>query len=286
MSSRSIHGTLESALVAVGREVAFPEDVDVAPAVRRRLEAERASGGSVVLAFRRRLESTAVRRPLQRPAWQGIAATAAAIILVFGAVVGLSPTARRAVADFLGLRGVKIETVPSPSVGVSVPPIGTGLDLGERVTLAQARSRVPFEIALPHDPGLAEPDEVYVKLLPTGEPEVFLVYAARPGIPRATSTRTGLLVSEFQARVDEDILFKKLYQPGTSIEAVRVNGQPGFWMSGRPHYVLVVDPRGNVVEDQVRLAGNVLLWERGAVTLRLEAAITKEQAIRIAGSFG
>jgi hypothetical protein len=36
--------------------------------------------------------------------------------------------------------------------------------------------------------------------------------------------------------------------------------------------------------EQVRLAGNVLLWERGTRTLRLEADISKEEALRIAES--
>ena len=38
--------------------------------------------------------------------------------------------------------------------------------------------------------------------------------------------------------------------------------------------------------EQVRLVGNVLLWERGTRTLRLEADITKEKALQIAASVG
>jgi uncharacterized protein DUF4367 len=34
----------------------------------------------------------------------------------------------------------------------------------------------------------------------------------------------------------------------------------------------------------VRLAGNTLLWERGALTLRLEADINEEEALKIARS--
>jgi hypothetical protein len=75
-------------------------------------------------------------------------------------------------------------------------------------------------------------------------------------------------------------------EAGTSVDGVRVDGAPGYWISGRPHFVLVVDSQGNIVEDDVRLAGNVLLWERGDVTLRLEAAVTKEEAVRIAESVG
>jgi hypothetical protein len=38
--------------------------------------------------------------------------------------------------------------------------------------------------------------------------------------------------------------------------------------------------------EQVRLAGNVLLWERGTRTLRLEADVSKAEALAIAASVG
>jgi hypothetical protein len=38
--------------------------------------------------------------------------------------------------------------------------------------------------------------------------------------------------------------------------------------------------------EQVRLAGNVLLWELGTRTFRLEADVPKAEALRIARSMG
>ena len=38
-------------------------------------------------------------------------------------------------------------------------------------------------------------------------------------------------------------------------------------------------------QDTLRLAGNTLVWEQDGVTMRLEAQVTKEQALRIAGTF-
>ena len=38
------------------------------------------------------------------------------------------------------------------------------------------------------------------------------------------------------------------------------------------------------ISETVRLAGNVLLWERKSLVLRLEAAIPKATALRIAAS--
>ena len=37
--------------------------------------------------------------------------------------------------------------------------------------------------------------------------------------------------------------------------------------------------------ETLRLAENTLLWERGGVTYRLEAQVTRDEAIRIASSF-
>jgi hypothetical protein len=38
------------------------------------------------------------------------------------------------------------------------------------------------------------------------------------------------------------------------------------------------------VPETIRLAGNVLLWERGELTLRIESGLTKEGAVRVAAS--
>jgi hypothetical protein len=62
-----------------------------------------------------------------------------------------------------------------------------------------------------------------------------------------------------------------------------VDGQPGFWLEGA-HFFSYFDRHGDMQSEQVRLAGNVLLWERGTRTLRLEADISKEEALRIAES--
>jgi hypothetical protein len=56
-----------------------------------------------------------------------------------------------------------------------------------------------------------------------------------------------------------------------------VDGAPGVWISGAPHVVL--GP-----ELPPRLAGNVLVWVRGAVTYRLEGkGLTLDAAQDVAG---
>ena len=76
----------------------------------------------------------------------------------------------------------------------------------------------------------------------------------------------------------------KTVGPGTAVRHVRVGAAPGAWITGRPHDILFADARGQIVADTVRLAGNVLLWERGGLVLRLEGARSLGEALRIARS--
>ena len=68
------------------------------------------------------------------------------------------------------------------------------------------------------------------------------------------------------------------------VEQVTVGGEPGYWFSGEPHFFAYRDAAGTLREEQTRLAGNTLIWQRGDLTLRLEGELPKEEAIRIAES--
>jgi hypothetical protein len=70
----------------------------------------------------------------------------------------------------------------------------------------------------------------------------------------------------------------------TRVESVRVGASPGFWISGGPHEIGYLKPDGEPFPESTRLAGNTLVWQRGAVTLRLECSCTKDRALGIAES--
>jgi hypothetical protein len=72
--------------------------------------------------------------------------------------------------------------------------------------------------------------------------------------------------------------------PGTKVEHVRVNGNPGIYLSGAPHAVLFQAQTGEVQTDRVRLAGNVLIYEQGRLTIRIEGTRTLGQALVLARS--
>jgi hypothetical protein len=221
------------------------------------------------------------RRPVIRVMWPRAVAAALVVLLAFVAAIAFSPRAREAVADLLGIGNVHIVLTP-PSPGVATKRLGEGLDLGREVTLAKAGQLVRYRIALPHDAVASTPDQVFVSTRFVGG-AVSLVYATNSDLPRASTTGVGMLLTEIPGSVVGAYL-QKSAGPSTKIQAVTVGGQGGFWLSGSPHEVAVVDPNGNIDPDTVRLAGNVLLWQRGTLTIRLESGLPLRTVLRIAAT--
>jgi RNA polymerase sigma factor (sigma-70 family) len=211
-------------------------------------------------------------------------------VLVGAALLGLGliawPDARNAIADRLGLRGVSIthvDEVPTPAATpLSTPavtsqptPIGASLGLGIAVSLDQAAARLGAQVLLPATLGL--PDAVYAT-----PGQVSLAYAARQSLPAvAQAGGVGLLLSEFRAAVDTNMLVGKGVPSGTNLQEVQVNGGRGFWIEGAPH-LFFREPNGNVRDSPARLASNTLLWEQGGLTLRIESGLQRDAALRIA----
>ena len=92
-----------------------------------------------------------------------------------------------------------------------------------------------------------------------------------------------ILVMEFPGASDVDLL-QKMLPPGTAIEPVTVGDHPGYWISGEPHELLYLAPNGNVEDEPARLASNVLAWNDGNLTFRIEGAPDLATAQRIAAS--
>jgi hypothetical protein len=241
---------LELALVQLGRELDVPPPPELASRVRARLD-----------------QAPATRTMLSRR--RGLVLALAVLAVAIGAVLAV-PGTRAAILEFFHLRGVTIQRVEElPTV-----PLQREFDelfLGDRVTLAEARDRADFDVVVPET--LGEPDAVFFQDNPPGG-MVSLVYGT-PEQPRA-------LFTQFRGKVDE-VIYKKV-AAGTHIAALQIEGRSGFFLSGDPHEFSYFDRTGEYRQEIVRLAGNTLLWERGALTLRLEADINREEAVEIARS--
>jgi hypothetical protein len=239
---------LELALVELGRSIEFPPAPDLTSRVRERIAAERPPRRSFL------------------PARRTLVIALALLAVAVGALMAV-PGTRAAILEFFGVRGVAIERVETlPTV-----PKNVDLNLGDPVALEQARELADFDVVVPE--ALGDPDEVYFSDFPPGG-MVSFVYGSSEE-PRA-------LLTQFRATV-EDTFMKKL-EATTNVEYVGVDDQPGVFLSGPPHVFGYLDAHGQYREETMRLVGNVLLWERRPLTLRLEADISRDEALRIARS--
>lgn len=272
MTDRSMVPTdaaLERRLRDLGSHLAYPPAPDLTRMVTQRLTLQPA--------------------PRLRVWWRwpvparALVAAVLTLVVVASAALAAFPAARTAVANWLGLSGVsivRVDVLPSPPAAPGQP-----LYLGERVSLAEAQERVTYRIQLPTPADRWTPDEVYLGEPPPGG-QVSFVYYPRPDLPPTSTTGVGLLLTQFQGSVEglAGIVIGKFVEPGTRVEEVAVNGEPGFWIEGKHHLFMYYDAAGSVREESIRLAGNTLLWQHGELTLRLESALSKQEALRIAAS--
>ena len=172
-----------------------------------------------------------------------------------------------------------IVQVPSASAAT---PLGARLNLGRHFTLDEARTLVSFQIQVPV--ALGPPDDVYLQENTPPGGQVALLYAPRAGLPPASTTGVAVLLTEFQASFEAGGPILKGLPPGTRLEEVSVNGARGYWIDGDPHVFFFKDAHGRIQTESTRLAANVLLWESGALTLRLESALDRDAALAIANS--
>jgi len=244
---------LEQRLAALREDLAWPPTPDLASAVAARVAAEPPPR-------RLRLQWVSGLRP-------AAAAALAAVVLALAIAATLvaSPGVRARVADWLGIGAVRIERVER------LPDVGPARDLGlgRRTTAAAARRLTGLPV--PAIPALGAPDAVYADrpAAARSSGSVSVVYLARRGLPAATRGIGALLT----VLPDGDpAVVKKLAGAGTSVEIVDVDGALGAFVSGDPH----------VVAPPNRLAGNTLVWVRGARTYRLETALGRDAALRVA----
>lgn len=259
---------LEATLADVGGRLAYPRPTRLADAVGARLREPRSGRWW-----------DALRSP--RYAFAPIVATLVVLVLAVALAI---PEARAAASEFLHLRGIDI--FRAPSVATPAANASPRAGLGSLTTLDEARRRADFTLRVPTDARLGSPDEVYLDVAtPGAHQRIALVYGQRASIPVSHEAGVSVLVVELRGRFDETLIAGKSAGPETKIEAVSVNGGRGIWLEGAPHLFFYRDDSGVVWTETLRLAGNTLLWEQDGVTYRLEAQVSREEALRIAASF-
>lgn len=209
-------------------------------------------------------------RPARHSGWRRLAVATTAAVVVTGLLV-LSPSARQAVADLFGADGIRIGLTSGPA-----PTVGAELNLGAPIDLGDIGEVVDFPVRAPtgDDPG--PPDGVYL----SDDGQITLVWSGNERLPAAGDTDVALLLTQSKS---EDLRYfaEKVVGVDTEVLTLSVEGQPALWIEGAPHTLTLVDADGTRIEETTRLAANVLLWEAGGISHRLETTGDLQSALSI-----
>ena len=265
MSERLDEHELERTLSDVGERLGGPTR-DMWPAVRARI-AERQA---------RPWWSRLLVPPLG-VSGRTLAPIAATLAVILVAAFLLTPRFADALGHLLSIPGVQIYQVPQTP---TARPNASGPTFaGQRVATAAEASRIAgFAVRTPA--ALGEPSAIYVETAPA---RVTIVYAAVKGIPVSPQAGVSAIVVEFKGTIETQIMAKAI-GPGTTLDAVPLGGGVAYYLAGQPHQFFFRDPQGNLQPETLRLAGNTLLWEEAGYTYRLEAQVSRDEAVRIASS--
>ena len=269
MSETSLdrYADLERVLSDLAPQVAFPPTPDLAGTIRAHIAAHPAPPRSG-------WQWPALLQPRR------VAIAFLALLVLFGAVLAVSPGLRTSIAKRLGVHGIEIifvDETPTPQA----TPVGATLLLGEPMTLAEAQSRIDYVIQIPAE--LGPPDEVYLRQLASG-PMVSLLYRPRPDLPEARETGVGALLMQFPAESDTGDIAKWVSLGMGYVTEVDISGHPGYWVTGQTELVIDQDPSAGWQEIAGRPSADVLIWEQDGKTYRFEADVSMADAIRIAES--
>lgn len=281
MDSGNEFEKLEYALVRAGRELNYPATPAIAARVRGDLR------GSATAVPTRRLS-------LSPRVLVGIAAAILlALILVFAL-----PNARDAVAQFLGLRGLRIfyatptptasptltprqDTTPRATARPTATPTIVPFTLCCEMSLQDAQAQAHFHLILPPN---ETPREVYYQNVYNNGEQVVMLFG-ESSQPRFTLYQAQQWV--YGKLVDG--MGGKVVVPQTLIQETQVNGVRALWFSGAPHLLMQLDADGQPIYSTERTVdANTLVWETGAdvqgIIYRLETKLPLVEAEKFAES--
>ena len=198
-------------------------------------------------------------RPFQ---WRRVTALALALVAIAVGAAFAVPQARTAILRLFHIGGetiVRVDTLP-PAVERS-----EAAGLGSPVSRSEAERTLGFRLLLPPVHG--------------GAPERVYLLGDSVGTVALRSHGHPVLLSEFSSPGEMGL--KKLTLTQSEVQWVRVDGRDAIWIRGT-HTLTYFDRQLSFREQTIRIRGNVLVWTRGRLTLRLEGSLTRAQAIALA----
>jgi hypothetical protein len=201
------------------------------------------------------------------------------IIVAALLVLAAAAVATKLVID-LGAETIRTTPgAPAPTLPVIVAPT-----FGERVSgVREASDLAGFEAVVPDR--LGPPDGVWVWETSPYEgvapaEQIVLTWHPAPGLPQVDELRWGAVLMQLTGRTE--LIAKTLYSDTSTVTAVPFEGAEAYWVRGE-HTVTLLNGAGNGTVD-VRVTGNVLVWEHGGRTMRLETALDLDGALGVARS--
>ncbi len=192
---------------------------------------------------------------LERPRRRVWLIPALAVLAAVGALLAI-PQTRAAILDLFRVGGVEIRRVETqPQAPVQ------SQQLGRRVTLADARDAVDFPL-----------------LVPAAGFATYLDDTISGGM--VNLRWNGYVLSQW--RGEQVPYARKQVGPNSQVTSMVVRGAIGLWITGARHEILFSDARGEVIARSRRLAGDVLIWEQGGITYRLEGPRSLDEALAVA----
>ncbi len=270
---------LENALMRAGHAMEYPATPAIALRVRSQLE-----------------RANVVARPARN--WLRVLVPLAAALLLALALLFVLPETRDAVAEFFGLRNLRVifftptptaaptatpnpSETPRPTARPTVAPTAAPFTHCCETTLQDAQRRAKFNLMLP--PNELPSQVYYLDIFNNGE-QVVMKFG--------DADKPRFVLYQMQQWIYQKILnggFGKGFGPGTVVETTRVHDERALWFSGDAHVLVVLDENGNPVPGTERMVeGHVLAWETGdshdGVLYRLETNATLEDALQFAES--
>jgi hypothetical protein len=128
---------------------------------------------------------------------------------------------------------------------------------------------------------------VWVGATPAGETgskgsRVVLAWRPTPALPAVDDLPWGAVLIEFHGQ--SELAAKTLFEGTGQIRGVTVDGRNGVWLTGV--HTLALAPMDGGEPLELRVTGNVLVWQRGDLTLRLETTLGLTSALEVARSIG
>lgn len=197
-----------------------------------------------------------VRSHLERRRWPVLARAGAVLLVILLVIVLAVPDLRARAFDFLGLGSVRIVRDNPTS------PASSEFDPAYKTTLEDTQAKVTFPIRLPtYPPDLGAPDAVYLY------PGDIVILAWSEPTPLSLHL------------IDKSTIALKHYSEQEV--TTRVNGRPALWLV-EPHIFQTTDVNLEPIERLVKV--NVLVWQEGLITYRLETKLEMDVAVQIAES--